>query len=59
MRHAIGMQAHGTSAEIDVDIEPIKIGDLMLGTDDDPANGAIEASELLLLGELVVLNHGR
>lgn len=36
---------------LDVDIEPIRLS--ALGTPDDP-NGAIEASELLSLGDLVI-----
>jgi hypothetical protein len=39
--------------EVEVDIEPIRLADLALGKPDDPANGALEASELLLLGDLV------
>lgn len=38
-------------AEVDVDIEPIRLADLVVA--DPDANGAIEASELLMLGELV------
>lgn len=41
------------TALVDVDVEPVCLGDLALGPPDDPANGAVEASELVLLGDLV------
>ena len=39
--------------EVELDIEPVRLADMALGKPDDPANGALEASELLVLGDLV------
>lgn len=41
------------AATVEVDIAPVHLADLLLGTSADPANGAIEVNELLALGELV------